>query len=347
MPYNTDFGPLDLAMIHKYCLQLEQILQHPENSKLSVYHYTCHQPSKRANSALLMAAYQVLILNRTAQEAWSFFETLPRFLFFRDASAEGSSFELHIIDCLNALAKAKDLGWYSIGNFDLEGYEKFSLPDNGGFNWILPKKFLAFANPATRKIQQGLSVEQFVDLFKPLGVTGVVRLNTPDYDSSKFRRKGLNHYELFFEDGSTPSHDLISRFFGICLKEPCLAIHCQAGLGRTSTLIGAYLIKHFDFTGLEAIAWCRLCRPGSVLGPQQHFLCDYFNSLSSLPSSRITCMTPYEQHKAEFGDLGQAARFSSHSMREEPQVPISNKYKTKFNQLAQIDPALLRLYSKK
>lgn len=334
-------------MLYKFCLHLEEIIQQPQNSKLSIYHYTSLQPSKRANSALLMAAYQVLILNRSADEAWSYFESLPRFLFFRDASTEGSSFELHIIDCLRALVKAKDLGWFSIENFDLDSYEKFSLPDNGGFNWILPQKFIAFANPISRVNQKGLSVEQYVDLFKPLAVTGVIRLNTPEYDSSKFKRKGINHFDLFFEDGSTPSNDLITRFFTICLKEPCLAIHCQAGLGRTSTLIGVYLIKHFNFTGLEAIAWCRLCRPGSVLGPQQHFLCDYFNSLSNLPSSRISCMTPYEQYKAEFGDLGQAARLSSHSKREEPQGAIPKKYKTKFNQLAQIDPTLLKLYGKK
>lgn len=346
IPFNTDFGPLDLSIIYKFCRQLEEIMSKPENSKLAIYHYTCVQPSKRANAALLMGAYQVLMLNRTAEEAWSYFENLPRFLFFRDASLEGSSFELHIIDCLLALAKAKNLGWYSINDFNSEAYESSSLPEHGGFNWIVPKKFLAFANPISRVNQNGLTPEQYVDIFKQLGVSAVIRLNSPDYDSSKFKRKGINHNELFFEDGSTPSHDVLNRFFNICNKEPCLAIHCQAGLGRTSTLIGAYLIKYFGFTGLEAIAWCRLCRPGSVLGPQQHFLCDYFNSLSDAPSSRVMCMTPYEKHKAEYGDIGQAARLSSHSVRSDPPTVISAKYRTKFNQLVNLDPEILKIYKK-
>lgn len=46
----------------------------------------------------------------------------------------------------------------------------------------------------------------------------------------------------------------------------------KAGLGRTGSLIGCYIIKHFNFTAREAIAWVRLCRPGSVIGLQQEWL---------------------------------------------------------------------------
>ena len=51
-----------------------------------------------------------------------------------------------------------------------------------------------------------------------------------------------------------------------------LAVHCKAGLGRTGVLICAYLIKHYSFTAEEAIGYIRICRPGSVIGPQQKFL---------------------------------------------------------------------------
>lgn len=46
----------------------------------------------------------------------------------------------------------------------------------------------------------------------------------------------------------------------------------SAGLGRTGTLIGCYLMKRYCFTAAEAIGWIRICRPGSVIGPQQNFL---------------------------------------------------------------------------
>ena len=31
-------------------------------------------------------------------------------------------------------------------------------------------------------------------------------------------------------------------------------------------------MKHYKFTSREVIAWFRICRPGSIIGPQQHYL---------------------------------------------------------------------------
>lgn len=46
----------------------------------------------------------------------------------------------------------------------------------------------------------------------------------------------------------------------------------SAGLGRTGTLIGCYMMKHYCLSAAEAIAWIRICRPGSIIGPQQNFV---------------------------------------------------------------------------
>lgn len=56
-----------------------------------------------------------------------------------------------------------------------------------------------------------------------------------------------------------------SRTLNLCLQ-------CKAGLGRTGTLIGAYLIWKFGFTATEAIAFMRIVRPGTVVGPQQQYM---------------------------------------------------------------------------
>ena len=51
-----------------------------------------------------------------------------------------------------------------------------------------------------------------------------------------------------------------------------IAVHCLAGLGRTGTLIGLWMMKHYRITARAVMAWLRICRPGSVIGPQQAFL---------------------------------------------------------------------------
>ena len=50
------------------------------------------------------------------------------------------------------------------------------------------------------------------------------------------------------------------------------SVHCKAGLGRTGSLIGCYMMKHWRWTAMETIAWLRICRPGSIIGHQQEWL---------------------------------------------------------------------------
>ena len=42
----------------------------------------------------------------------------------------------------------------------------------------------------------------------------------------------------------------------------------------TGTLIALYMMKHYGFTANSAMGWLRVCRPGSVIGSQQHYLAD-------------------------------------------------------------------------
>ena len=55
-------------------------------------------------------------------------------------------------------------------------------------------------------------------------------------------------------------------------EKGAIAIHCKAGLGRAGTMSALYIMKHYGFTAAEAIGWLRVTRPGSIIGPQQHYL---------------------------------------------------------------------------
>lgn len=106
-------------------------------------------------------------------------------------------------------------------------------------------------------------------------VCSVIRCNESLYDAEHFRKAGIQHFDLHFEDGTCPSETIMRRFLEIVEATPAdgaVAIHCKAGLGRTGVLIAAYLMKHYGYGANEAVGWLRICRPGCVIGVQHRFL---------------------------------------------------------------------------
>jgi len=47
--------------------------------------------------------------------------------------------------------------------------------------------------------------EDYVPLFKRLGVTAVIRLSHRTYDAERFTANGIRLYDLYFADGTIPS----------------------------------------------------------------------------------------------------------------------------------------------
>ncbi|XP_075471606.1 dual specificity protein phosphatase CDC14A [Ascaphus truei] len=248
-------------------------------SRKKIIHYTSFDQRKRANAAFLISAYAVVYLKKTPEEAHRALLSgaSPSYLPFRDASFGNCTYNLTILDCLQGIRKALQHGFFHFDSFDVDEYEHYERVENGDFNWIVPGKFLAFSGPHPKsKIENGYPLhapEAYFPYFRKHNVTTVVRLNKKIYDAKRFTDAGFHHHDMFFVDGSTPSDVILRRFLSLCEgTEGAIAVHCKAGLGRTGSLISCYIMKHYRFTHAEAISWLRICRPGSIIGPQQHFL---------------------------------------------------------------------------
>jgi cell division cycle 14 len=277
-PFFEDFGPLNLSMTHKFCLELNKTLNKEKHKDYKIYHYTSLDAKKRSCAAVLMGAYIVIYKEKTAEEAWAFFENCPEFKPFRDALQGECTYKCTVLDCLRGIEYALKLGWYNPSTFKTQEYDYYEKVDNGDMNWVVPSKFLAFSSPSPSKFDQDgyrtFTPEDYCPIFKNWKVNLVVRLNNAVYDREKFIKNGVKHTDLFFEDGTTPPMKILDEFIKLSEKEKGgIAVHCKAGLGRTGSLIACYVMKHYRFPAAAFIGWIRICRPGSILGPQQHWLC--------------------------------------------------------------------------
>ncbi|KAF8943146.1 Dual specificity protein phosphatase cdc14a [Haplosporangium gracile] len=160
------------------------------------------------------------------------------------------------------------------------------------------------------------SFRNVLSYFSTHNVQCIIRLNDKTYDKAHFTARGIEHINMSYPDGTCPPWYIVERFFEVCERVVMdqggvVAVHCMAGLGRTGTLIGAYLMRHFDMTARETIAFLRLMRPGSVVGPQQNWLaenewrirkCDYQYSQGQQPQNGQSVQSLQEERQKEIQD---------------------------------------------
>ena len=232
-----------------------------------------------SNASFLLGAYLIIVEKFTVEKVKKAFgqDMLANLYPFRDAGVQPCSFPLSVVDCLNGIKRAIELGWYNFERFNANQFE--NMLNCGDLSWVVPGQIIAFASPTSgynRYSSQNIRPCDLMNQIQDGKVKGIIRLNDKLYNAADFEREGIKVYEMEFPDGSCPKDAIIRDFIEITAdhinKGQAVAVHCRAGLGRTGTLIGCYIMHKYEFEPKALIAWMRICRSGMVVGEQQQFL---------------------------------------------------------------------------
>jgi len=99
------------------------------------------------------------------------------------------------------------------------------------------------------------------------GITAIVSLTETPLEKSAVQETGFQHRHIPVIDFQPPSVSQMDEFVSFVDKVRAeggkVLVHCAAGVGRTGTMLAAYLV-HQGKSALDAIDEVRTRRPGSV-----------------------------------------------------------------------------------
>jgi cell division cycle 14 len=266
----------------------------------------------------LIGAYAILMENRTPSKVLTWFAPLinhGHILPYLDVT--GHNFTISLFECWYAIHRGnRQQLWPSFEVPEIRRYEHLSEAVHGDLSWMIADKLLAFGSPVDPAFNGGDQLQGkskiithepafYIKLFQQMHVKVVVRTCKPEYQAQDFLDAGFAHHDLYFVDGSVPPMDLVNQFLEIMVHAPgAVALHCKAGLGRTGTLACAYLMRYYGFSAAESIAYCRIRRPGCVIGEQQTFLKNIEPQLKGLYGT-------FEKKKRQIPDSGHNDHYDS------------------------------------
>ena len=128
-----------------------------------------------------------------------------------------------------------------------------------GFSWVIPDLIAAMGRPRDLYDELAYLKDQKIDLIISLTRTPIAKSFLEEFE--------FEYLHIPIRDFAAPSQkqsdSFVSAIIAASEAGKRAAIHCQAGMGRTGTMISCYLVKS-GMTAREAINHVRRLRPGSI-----------------------------------------------------------------------------------